>query len=154
MARFTKPLSRTGKPGDLPVAGWQAMAQSRLAAAAVLAAHAAPRPQEAVYLAGFALELALKGKGLQEGVAVDPIHDLEELLVRSQALRPARTTVVSPATATALGFSPGATYWQLFDLVRSQWHNEVRYGGGKTMPHEAKTFVAIVQELEGWLWSA
>jgi len=142
------------KPSDLPIAGWQAIAQSHLAAATILASHTVPQPDEALYLAGFALEVTMKGKGLQEGVAVDPIHDLEELFVRSQVLRPARATRIPATSASALKLAADTTYWDLFDFVRSQWFNELRYSVGNTLPETAVNFVDTVKELEGWIWAA
>jgi hypothetical protein len=138
----------------MPVASWRAMAQGHLEGATVLANHVDPRPHEALYMAGFALELALKGKGLQEGVAVEAIHDLEELLVRSQALRSARATTLPAEKASALRLAPGATYWHLFDFVRSNWINERRYSDTRVPTHVARGFIHAVKELEGWLWTA
>jgi hypothetical protein len=152
--KASRPLSRPPKASDLPIAGWQKIAQSALAAATVLANHSPPQPHEALYLAGFALEVALKGKGLQEGVAVDPIHDLEELLVRSQILRPAKGMIVAGNVAAKQGLPISATYWDLFDIIRSQWFNELRYSVGSVRPTVAADFVDIVRELEGWLWNA
>jgi hypothetical protein len=140
-------------PNTLPSTDWLAIAQSHLTAAKLLAGHATPQPHEAIYLAGFALEVALKGKGLVENIAVDPTHDLEELLVRSQVLRKARTQAVPAAAITRLGF-PAPTYLDLFIFIKSQWHNELRYSVGTATPNAATEFATAVEEMVNWLWAA
>ena len=154
MAKGSKPLSRPSKPTDMPISGWQSIARSHLTSAEILANHMPPQPHEALYLAGFALEVALKGKTLQEGIAIEPTHDLEELLVRSQILREAKRTTIPTSAETALGLPAGTTYWDLFDIVLSAWFNELRYSVGSATPRAAVDFVSTVKELEGWLWTA
>jgi len=136
-----------------PAANWLALAQSNLQAATALATHTSPQPHEAVYLAGFALELALKGKGLLEGVGLPEIHALEELWVRSQLLRKSRTDPVPTATAGRWQFDP-VIGWDVFMHVNSRWHNEQRYSVGTTTANDAREFVDAVSELVRWLWTA
>ena len=151
MGRTRSPLSSTAR-GPSP-AEWLGIAQRHLAAAETLLAAAPAHPDEAVYFAGFALEVALKGKGAREGIAVEPVHDLEELLVRSQVLREAKAATIPPPVVARLGFSQ-ATYWDLFKFAALNWDNELRYNVASVTPAMASDFVRAARELVDWLWKA
>lgn len=145
--------------GRMTSADWQRIADDQLIAAETLINAASPCPNEALYLAGFALEVALKGKICLEGLSIGAkTHNLADLLYRSQILRAARATPVSAAARANVPFlaTAGATYsyWQLFSYIYGKWDNQIRYNVGSNSVADSQEFVAAVKEMVAWIWTA
>ena len=144
---------RAKEPNDISVAEWRAIADSNLGAAHALLVPDPPFAHHALYLAGFAVEVALKGKCILQGIPLKKDHSLLDLLLRSQLLRPAQaTTIPADVVDTDLGGVPYGTYFDLFRFLGSAWHNELRYSLASKA--NASEFVQGAREMVRWLWIA
>jgi hypothetical protein len=135
---------RTRKPLGLKTGDWQRLTTSNLTAATALLN---------LYLAGFALETALKGKTYMEGIEPESTRDLKELLYASQVFRAAKATAVPYAVSTRLG-AVYPTYLDLFGYLVNTWDNELRYSAAGSALANAREFVMAVEEMVGWIWTA
>jgi hypothetical protein len=145
----------------LAVDDWKSIASAHVAAAETLLASDPPHPNEALYLAGFALEVALKGKICLEGLPIGGLsHNLADLLYRAQIYRPAKVTQVPDISRAKVSFLAQApanfpyTYWQLFSYIYAKWDNQIRYSVGSTSTLDSQEFVAVVKEMVTWIWLA
>jgi hypothetical protein len=161
---FQLPTAPKLPSSELRVVDWEEVAKRYLLAAESLIQAEPGHPDQALYMAGFALELALKRTIKKRDIPIQQhmgtmTHNLLHLLFFSQLYMEARQTVMLSGAIQNVGFltgatPPGFTYWELFTHIYSKWYNEFRYSTGNTTYAEATDFVQAVKEMMAWILQA
>jgi HEPN domain-containing protein len=133
---------------------WTALAKRHLEAAKLLANNEPSHPEDAVYLAGFALEVALKGKTVAEKVPLSKLHDLTELLYRSQLLRSAREQILLDKLASELQLPSNISYLEFFEYLFGYWNNQMRYSITRLEVEQTKSYLMQTEEAIRWIAEA
>lgn len=142
------------KASSLNAAEWRQLTDGTMRSAKALLALTPPQAHDALYLAGFALETALKGKTLMEGIPPLETHDLTELMYCAQIYRKLKADPVPSAVNARIGSGPYPKYEDLFDFLVKNWDNEKRYSVTGTSISDATEFVTAVEEMVAWIWTA
>jgi HEPN domain-containing protein len=144
--RRLRDLVGAGLSGDAAKAFWRAATQRRNTAAYLLKSESGDRYLDAVYLAGYAAECALKSLILQETPKSERRAVLEELTTGARA----PNFDVLSRLLRMRGCSPPQDIREYLVSLNEEWRTDLRYVGASISLREAERFLARVNAVYEW----